>query len=213
MIHAYNKEYLSDVMENLGEAFDYAVHAQNIGLNQFALFFVNSSASKSFGTGNPKYVCGMSGTELALNVLSQNGLKPLDSAPLTDYDKSSEYWSGWVLAFYQWYSGKNFEDILRYLPAEEINRLYNPLHEAPEQKFIEVANKLISERATTSRLQELRRMAGLTQGRLSELSGVNLRTLQQYEAKSKDINKASVSILLALSKALDCDVKGILNSV
>ena len=32
MIHAYNKEYLSDAMENLGEAFDYAVHAHERAL-------------------------------------------------------------------------------------------------------------------------------------------------------------------------------------
>ena len=41
MIHAYNKEYLSDAMENLGEAFDYAVHAQNLNLNRFSSLFNN----------------------------------------------------------------------------------------------------------------------------------------------------------------------------
>ncbi|MBQ1628436.1 MAG: helix-turn-helix transcriptional regulator, partial [Treponema sp.] len=35
------------------------------------------------------------------------------------------------------------------------------------------------------------RSAGLTQKELSELSGVNLRTLQQYETGAKDINMAS----------------------
>ena len=40
MIQAYNKEYVSDAMENLGEAFDYAVHAQNLNLNQFSSLFV-----------------------------------------------------------------------------------------------------------------------------------------------------------------------------
>ncbi len=75
MIHAYNKEYVSDAMENLGEAFDYAVHAQNLDLNRFSSLFVNASASKSIENGNPKYVSGMSGTELALTVLSQNGIE------------------------------------------------------------------------------------------------------------------------------------------
>ena len=74
MIQAYNKEYVSDAMENLGEAFDYAVHAQNLNLNQFSSLFVNANASKSFENGNPKYVSGMSRTELALMVLNQNGL-------------------------------------------------------------------------------------------------------------------------------------------
>lgn len=209
MIQAYNKEYVSDAMENLGEAFDYAVHAQNLNLNQFSSLFVNANASKSFENGNPKYESGMFGTELALTVLNQNGheAKPLQA--LTDYEKSSEYWSGWILAYYQWYSGKSFETILKYLPAEEINRMYNPLHEAPEQKFVEVANKIISERGRKSKIQELRKLAGLTQKELSERSGVNLRTLQQYENLSKDINKASGTILLALCKVLDCDVRDI----
>ena len=209
MIHAYNKEYLSDAMENLGEAFDYAVHAQNLNLNRFSSLFVNASASKSIENGNPKYVSGMSGTELALTVLSQNGIdsKPVQS--LVDYEKSSEYWSGWILAYYQWYSGKSFETILKYLPAEKINRMYNPLHEAPEQKFVEVANKIISENDRKSKLQELRKLAGLTQKELSVRSGVNLRTLQQYENLSKNINKASGNILLALCKVLTCDVRDI----
>ena len=211
MMHAYNEEYLSDAMENLGEAFDYAFHAQNVSLSQFASFFVNSASSKSFENGNPKYVSGMSGTELALNVLIQNGLALKKNEPIVDYDKSSEYWSGWILAFYQWYSRKSFGTILKYLPIDEINRMYNPLHEASEQKFVEVAEKIISERAKTSRLQELRKLAGLTQKQLSERSGVNLRTLQQYESQSKDINKASGVILLSLAKALDCSVEEILS--
>ena len=87
--------------------------------------------------------------------------------------------------------------------------MYNPLHEAPEQKFIEIANKIIFEKAKSSRLQELRKMAGLTQKKLADLSGVNLRTLQQYENQSKDINKASANTLLSLCKVLACDVKDI----
>ncbi len=146
MTHAYDEEYLSDAMENLGEAFDYAVNAQGLGLDQFSSLFVKSIASKGFEIGNPKYVSGMSGTELVLNVLCQNGLQAKDVLPLVDYERSSEYWSGWILAFYQWYSRKKFSSILKSLPADEINKMYNPLHEAPAQKFAEIAEKIISER-------------------------------------------------------------------
>ena len=71
MIHAYNKEYVSDAMENLGEAFDYAVHAQNLNLNRFSSLFVNASASKSIENGNPKYMDkdGNSLKELAMEEL------------------------------------------------------------------------------------------------------------------------------------------------
>ncbi len=209
MIHAYSKEYLPDAMENLGETFDYAVNAQGLGLNQFASLFINSSASKSFERGNPKYLSGMSGTELALTVLNQNGLAPKKAAPITDYEKSSEYWTGWILAFYQWYSSKSFETILKCIPAQEINKMYNPIHEADEQKFTEIADTILAEKSKKSCLQELRKLSGLTQKELSSLSGVNLRTLQQYENLSKDINKASGNTLLALCKVLDCEVKDI----
>lgn len=209
MIHAYSKEYLPDAMENMGETFDYAVNAQGLSLNQFASLFINSTASASFESGNPKYISGISGTELALTVLNQNGLTPKKTAPITDYEKSSEYWTGWILAYYQWYSSKSFETILKCLPAQEIHKMYNPLHEASEQKFAEIADKILTEKQKKSRLQELRKLSGLTQKELSEHSGVNLRTLQQYENLSKDINKASGKILLALCKVLDCEVKDI----
>ena len=209
MIHAYNKEYLPDAMENLGEAFDYAVNAQGLTPNQFASLFINSKTSAAFENGNPKYLSGMSGTELTLTVLTQNGLTPKKAAPITNYEKSSEYWTGWILAFYQWHSGKSFKTILKCLPAQEINKMYNPLHEASEQKFAEVADKILAEKSKKSSLQELRKLSGLTQKELSARSGVNLRTLQQYENLSKDINKASGAILLALCKVLDCEVEDI----
>ena len=43
-------------------------------------------------------------------------------------------------------------------------------------------------------------------------SGVNLRTLQQYELKAKDINKAATTTLLALSKTLGCKIEDLLEN-
>ena len=198
MIHAYNKEYVSDAMENLGEAFDYAVHAQNLDLNRFSSLFVNASASKSIEKGNPKYISGMSGTELALTVLSQNGIEAKPVKSLVNYEKSSEYWSGWILAYYQWYSGKSFGTILKYLPAEKINRMYNPLHEAPEQKFVEIANKIISENERKSKLQELRKLAGLTQKELSVRSGVTSGSLSFTACHLVGLPELSTSVILTI---------------
>ena len=138
------------------------------------------------------------------------GKKIKETAPRVDYDRSSEYWTGWILAYYQWMTGKSFSFIHKYLPAEEINRLYNPLHEAPEEKFIETAQNIIKLRTSKSRIQELRKLAGMTQKQLSSESGVNIRTLQQYENMSKDINKASGIILASLAKALRCSIEDLL---
>ena len=51
-------------------------------------------------------------------------------------------------------------------------------------------------------LQQLRRVYGYSQSMLAMRSGVNLRTLQQYESGAKDINKASISTLKALADTL-----------
>ena len=46
--------------------------------------------------------------------------------------------------------------------------------------------------------------------KLAEKVGVNLRTLQQYEIRAKDINKAAGATLLALAKVLGCRVEDLL---
>ena len=60
-------------------------------------------------------------------------------------------------------------------------------------------------------LKEMREKRGLLQKDLAEKSGVTLRSIQAYEQGTKDINKASVSTVIALAKALRCDVYDIIN--
>ncbi|MBR3650978.1 MAG: hypothetical protein IKN52_12055, partial [Victivallales bacterium] len=58
--------------------------------------------------------------------------------------------------------------------------------------------------------QKVREKADLILGnvtKLSEESGVNLRAIQQYEARSKDINKAAGKTLLSLARALSCRIE------
>ncbi|MDD4295630.1 MAG: helix-turn-helix transcriptional regulator [Ruminiclostridium sp.] len=53
-------------------------------------------------------------------------------------------------------------------------------------------------------------MNGYSQRALAEKVGVNLRTLQQYEIRAKDINKAARATLLSLAKVLGCRVEDLL---
>ena len=55
-----------------------------------------------------------------------------------------------------------------------------------------------------TRIQEYRKRIGMSQRALSEAAGVNLRTLQQYEIRDKDINKAAAEKVVALSRVLGC---------
>jgi DNA-binding Xre family transcriptional regulator len=51
--------------------------------------------------------------------------------------------------------------------------------------------------------------------RLGGYSGVNIRTIQQYEGRSKDINKAAGATLRSLAQVLSCRIEDLLeyNSV
>ena len=55
-----------------------------------------------------------------------------------------------------------------------------------------------------TKLARQRRLMGYSQHLLAKKSGVNLRMIQQYESKSRDIGKASFNTLWLLSKALQC---------
>lgn len=57
-----------------------------------------------------------------------------------------------------------------------------------------------------SRLKFIREEKGMTQSELATRSGVNLRSIQNYEQGFKDINGARVTTVLALADALGCDV-------
>jgi DNA-binding Xre family transcriptional regulator len=210
MIHAYDSQYLDDAMKCLGEAMDYAVNSCHREMDEFLNLFIGSGYAKQFGAGVAKYVSGMSGTELVMDVLTKSGIEMDFGNPQTDYDYSCAYWCGWILAYYQWYSGRSFKEISKHISMAEIEKLYPALHEASEKKFVDILNRKIRKERPKSRLQALRKLNGYTQRELAQKVGVNLRTLQQYEIRTKDINKAAGMTLLALSKALGCQVEDLL---
>lgn len=67
-------------------------------------------------------------------------------------------------------------------------------------------NALYKAAKPETNLRLLRQRAGLTQRRLAELSGVPVRTVQQYEQRQKNINKAQAERLVRLSKVLCCGI-------
>ena len=134
----------------------------------------------------------------------------MSTSPQTEYDYSPEYWCGWILAFYQWNTGKSFKEIKEYLPMSEIYKLYPTLHEASEEKFVDVANSILKRKNIATKLQTVRKAVGLSQKELSEKSGVTLRMIQQYEQRAKDINKASAGNLFALARVLGCKAEDLL---
>lgn len=205
-MRAYSQLYLEDSMRNLAGMFDYAIRGLNYFPDDFFSLFIDSGVSSLYEHGNPKYVCGLSGIELCQNVLDKTGRDFI----LVETDKSfdgPEYWCGWSLAYYQWYSAFRFSDLREYglLPSEILKRYV--LHEADISKFVEVANSIIKEnqKSKPTRLQLIRKERNMTQKELSDRSGVSLRMIQLYEQRQNDINRASGSVINKLSWVLNCN--------
>ena len=203
---AYQQFYLNDAQQNLAVMFDYAIRLLKYDGDQFFLYFIQSEVAQKFEHANPKYIAGMCGIELAQNVLTKIGAAPkFPDDPKIELGK--EFWLGWVLAYYQWYSGLKFSDLQEYglVPSQILSRYI--LHEADISKFVSVANKIIlsNKAASPTRLQKIRKAQGFTQKQLSELSGVSLRMIQLYEQRQNDINQASAQTINSLARALCCN--------
>ena len=205
MVHAYNQMYLNDAMMNLAEALDVAANVYKFKLDFFMHLFINSGIAAQFEVGNPRFVAGKSGTELVQCVVEKTyGGDSLKKIKSSFSNPSVEYWTGWVLAYYQWSSGKSFRDIQKIITVEELSQKYNPYHEMDEEKIVEYINSKAEHSDAVRRLQAYRKLYGLSQSELAREAGINLRTLQQYEIGAKDINKAAASTVLSLSKVLKC---------
>lgn len=61
-----------------------------------------------------------------------------------------------------------------------------------------------------TKLEWYRRMAGMTQSRLAEVSGVNIRQIQRVELGEADVGNLTARNLIALADALDMDAKHLL---
>lgn len=210
MIHSYSELYLSDAMVTLAEAFDYAVNDAGLSLSEFMDRFISSGISAGFERGSPRFVCGLSGIELVMMAMEKSGWSEEFPKPGPHYEASPEYWCGHILAYYQWRSGLSFRDIRDYIGMDRLLALYPTMHEASEERAMDALNSIFRQNKPKSKLQSLRKLWGFSQSELSEKSGVNLRTLQQYESGAKDINKAAGKTLLALSKCLRCRIEDLL---
>lgn len=213
MTHAYSELYLDDAMHNLGDMIEYAVCDLGYEPDVFFGWFISSGIASKFEKGNPKYVAGMSGFELAEAVLTATNVVFEKKVPSYYEDKGREYWAGWILAYYQWIVNRRFEDIVKGgLSVSTIFSLYI-LHEADESKFVDTANEIIDRNTKNkkSKLHEIRKARGFTQRQLSEASGVALRMIQLYEQKQNDISKAQVTVVLNLAKALGCEAEDLID--
>ena len=136
MIHAYDDQYLDDAMICLGEAMDYVANICQIEMDRFLELFIGTGYAEQFGSGVPKYVSGLSGTELAMDILTKSGIYNTFPQAKIEYSYSPQYWSGWILAYYQWLKCIKYSKINKAISIETIKNMYNTLHEADITKCV-----------------------------------------------------------------------------
>ena len=210
MTHAYQEIYLSNAQSMLGDAFDYAINVCHIPGSSFVKLFIASTISKRLENGEPSYLSGKSGIEVAMEILAETTGKTPDAAPQEHFGRSREYWIGWAVAYYQWFSGRSYSEIFKVVTFEELQKLYDPLHAADITKFADILDARMREFFTDTNLKRIRTAYGCTQAELAKRSGVSLRSIQMYEQRNKDINKASAETLLRLSRVLGCTMEDLM---
>lgn len=210
MTHAYREIYLSNAQELLGDAFDYAINVCGIAGDSFVKLFSVSSVSARIENGEPAYLSGKSGIEVVVDVLVETIGRAPTAKSQAKFSRSRAYWVGWAVAYYQWFSGRKFSDIFKVLSFEELQQMYSPLHEADISKFADIVDTKVREYFADTNLKRIRTLYGCTQAELAERSNVSLRSIQMYEQRNKDINKAGAETVLRLVKVLGCTIEDLL---
>ena len=211
MTRAYSEIYLEDAMRTLGEAVDFALCDQGMNPAELTAILSNALEMKQLERGMPRVVCGMAGDELARDIIAHAGLNPVECREAYPFDRSPQYWAGWVLAYTQWMCSLGFNELLEVAPLDWIIGSYHPLHEAPEDIFAQIVIDKWNKTQTGKKgLKAARKAAGLTQKELAVQSGVKLRAIQLYEQNQLDLRRASVSSALALANTLDCDIEDLI---
>jgi len=106
-----------------------------------------------------------------------------------------------------------FSDILRFISFDELILLYPTLHEADITKLYTTANEIITRKWPKTQLRRFRETAELTQAQLAKEAGVSLRSIQMYEQRNKDINKAQVLSIAKIARVLKCDIEDLIEKI
>ena len=207
---AYPETLLPNARSQLADAADYAVVDLGVPIDEFFSLFAASDWARRIERGDRSTLLGISGIELAQNVLAEKTGERNFKTARESLRRTKAYWTGWVLAYYQWESNRTFREIIKALPASTIEQMYGVYHEAPEERFAATADDILREKIPETRLKRIRSAYGCSQSRLSEMSGVGLRSIQMYEQRRKNINKAEAESVLRLARALGCEIEDIM---
>lgn len=250
MIHAYDEICLERASDTLGRMLDYSVYSLHYDIPSMMDLFIASGVAAGFERGDIRTIAGMSGKELAYEVLEKSGLSFDRTQSRYTRSLSAEYWYGYALARIQWNTCTSFARITKAFSSQSFISEYGknrlafldslPLDISEEKRKTEIkefgikaANEAVSQylerlqskyaaisakgsfavsdkgSASTTiaahKLKNIRLLNGLSQSELATVSGIPVRTIQQYEQGQKNLAKARAEYLISLARALNCD--------
>ncbi|MBQ1547744.1 MAG: XRE family transcriptional regulator, partial [Lachnospiraceae bacterium] len=109
--YAYDELYLPLSQRVMGDMYDYAVNTLSVDIAKYHDMFMVCGMAHQFEIGNPTYVAGKNGCEVARLVIKESSDRTIDAEDAMYLDKSPEYWIGWSISYYQWFTGQTFRDI------------------------------------------------------------------------------------------------------
>ena len=215
--HPYGEELLEQAVNTLGKAFDFADKRLPGGMERFYDIFCASELSHSFGGPGARPNIEISGIEFVMAACKGIVDGDLDTLlyserriPRDLQDRGR--WCGRALAYHQWETGRSFRAISLYLGGEDLSSIYSTYRTATPRAGAAIIERdyAQAQEIAPTHLRELRVVAGLTQVQLADASGVGLRSIQQYEQRKKDINRAQARSVARLASALSCRMEDLL---
>ena len=189
---------------------DFAINTCCFDGDTYLQMFIVSGLAEQFALGNPRIIAGKSGIELACETLRFNSGKESHNSTQLIEDRSAEYWAGWALAHYQWYTAKSFTSILRAMKFYDIVKMYPTFHEADITRFFAAALEIYNQNSPQTNLKRIREAVGFSQTQLAKEADVSLRSIQMYEQRNKDINRSQVITIAKIARALGCQIDDLL---
>ena len=88
--------------------------------------------------------------------------------------------------------------------------MYKIYHEMDISRFIESMDEIYDETVIETKLRRIRESRQVSQSELSKMSGVPLRSIQLYEQRVNNIDRAQAQTVYKLARALGCNTEDLL---
>lgn len=134
---AYDAIYIDEVMEHFGYMCHCSVVLFNTPLEEFFPKFFDNYLCRGIEEGNPHYLVGYSGKEMAEMVLGRH-------SDVNNYFDIGSFWM-WVgrsIALVQWYTSHSFKTILEMQPLPVWYYMFRAYHTADESHLLEWADSV-----------------------------------------------------------------------